>query len=243
MSCGDERQLDDCAVVVDTREPVAAKRRHAVRCYAIRIALSVASHSTSLRVGVDAWTPTHWARRGRTQRGRGLREGSGMNWTGLAGRLERKFGLGDNAFAARKVYSHVERLCHQYGDRVYVIVRDMVDYADRAGKPGTTFRAFVLKRIQEHGYNVAKSAAGPNAPTLLAEVDDVRSRIGAPRLEVEPREPKPSSTAVRDGSATLHEVGHADEQLRREVERLRLSNQLLQRDLAATRAAREGGVR
>ena len=243
MSCGDERQLDDCAVVVDTREPVAVKWRHAVRCYAIRmrVSVSVVTHITTRRrrrVHADAKV---WSAGTQTQRD--SVEDWVMNWSGLAGRLERKFGPGTNPVASRKVYQHVERLCETHGDRVYNIVRGMVDYADTTPKPGTCFRAYVLVRIQEHGYGIKTHAGGHNDPNLLAAVNEQRGRIGLVRVEAEPREPKPSSTAVHDGSTTLHEVGHADEQLRREVERLRLSNQLLQRDLAATRAAREGGVR
>jgi hypothetical protein len=86
-----------------------------------------------------------------------------MNWSGLAVRLERKFGLGDNAIAARKVYQHCERLCERFGDLVYRVVKDMVDYADGARAPGRTFRAFVLTRIEEHGFAVRGSAGGRRA--------------------------------------------------------------------------------
>jgi len=57
----------------------------------------------------------------------------------------------------------VERLCHVHGDPVYVIVRDMQDYADRRDDPGKNFRAFVLKRIAEHGFEVGK-AEKPESP-------------------------------------------------------------------------------
>ncbi len=104
-----------------------------------------------------------------------------MNWTGLALRLEKKFGLGENPFASRKVYRHVERLCHVHGDPVYVIVRDMVDYADRARKPGNTFRGFVLKRIEEHGFDVDAGGANQTAAEArerLSQRDEVLRSIG-----------------------------------------------------------------
>jgi len=110
-----------------------------------------------------------------------------MNWTGLAGRLERKYGLGEVPFASRKTYRHVERLCHVYGDAVYTIVRDMADYCDRCNHPGRTFRKFVLIRIAEHGYktgvataDAAAAAEAQAAPQVagLAAVKAAVERVG-----------------------------------------------------------------
>jgi hypothetical protein len=154
-----------------------------------------------------------------------------MNWTGLAGRLERKFGLGDNPIAARKVYGHVERLCEQHGDPVYNVVRDMVDYCDTARNPGRTFRAFVLTRIQEHGFNVRGGGGGANSPDLLLRVQEVHSRIGAVPPEQARPGHDPSPAAASDGSA-----------MEMELKRLRAQNVMLQRDLAAIRDPRKGGV-
>jgi hypothetical protein len=120
-----------------------------------------------------------------------------MNWTGLAGRLEKKFGLGDNAFAARKVYGHVERLCHHYGDSVYVIVCDMVGYAERTRKPGNCFRGFVLKRIEEHGFPVAVGGPNQSRGEALAEKRRLVETLAAGTRVADPPG-KPSLAAVGD---------------------------------------------
>jgi hypothetical protein len=86
-----------------------------------------------------------------------------MNWDGLARRLEAKYGLGEIPFASRKVYNHVERLCHVHGDRVYQIVWDMAAYADTRDNPGRNFRKYVLIRLAEHGFDTSAKPAGGGA--------------------------------------------------------------------------------
>ena len=104
-----------------------------------------------------------------------------MNWTGLAARLAKKYGLGENPMASRRVYAHVERLCHAHGDPVYIIVQDMAQYADSRDNPGRNFRAFVLKRIEEHGFPTkpppSPDGAGPR-PTDAA-VQQQRETVGS----------------------------------------------------------------
>jgi hypothetical protein len=152
-----------------------------------------------------------------------------MNWTGLAGRLEKRYGVGDNLHAARRVYRHVERLCEQHGDRVYVIVQDLAAYADRARSPGKVFRAYVLERIEAGGFPVKGGQAGANAPDLVEKMNEVRARIGAEPIGGSPSLSDPSRPAVSDVSEMV-----------RELERLRRSNDLLREELARERYQRKG---
>ncbi len=166
-----------------------------------------------------------------------------MNWTGLAQRLEKKFGSGENPCASRKVYGHVERLCHTHGDPVYVIVCDMVAYAERAKQPGRTFRAFVLKRIQEHGFPIAGGGPNQTLEQSRAEKSRLSERIGHMPAECDPPGPKPSSTAASDAFRVRE-----DELLRKIMEeraardRDRLEMASIRAELRRLKEAEGGGL-
>jgi hypothetical protein len=75
-----------------------------------------------------------------------------MNWTGLAKRLEAKFGLGEFPMVRRRLYARLERACEQYGDPCYISVCDCGQAAETKAKPGNWFCAAVSSRLKEAGF-------------------------------------------------------------------------------------------
>jgi hypothetical protein len=75
-----------------------------------------------------------------------------MNWTGLARRLEAKFGLGEFPMIRRRLYTRLERACEQHGDAAYIIVCDCGQAALTKGKPGNWFSSAVSARLKEAGF-------------------------------------------------------------------------------------------
>jgi hypothetical protein len=94
-----------------------------------------------------------------------------MNWTGLARRLEAKFGLGEFPMIRRRLYTRLERACEHHGDAAYIIVCDCGQAAATKGKPGNWFSSAVSARLKEAGFlgesggpNQGAPVPQPNAP-------------------------------------------------------------------------------
>lgn len=79
-----------------------------------------------------------------------------MVWSDLAKYLTKRFGLGEIPTASRRLYARLEREAEKYGDPVRAIISDCADASVTArGDRGVCFRAFVAKRLRDHGYLLA----------------------------------------------------------------------------------------
>jgi len=96
-------------------------------------------------------------------------------WTGLAGRLEAKFGKGDAPILSRRLYRRCEVLCDKHGDRVYLLVVELAEAAAFADFPGKWFRAGIMRALLEEGF---VKEIRPRTPAGERLVNNLSARVG-----------------------------------------------------------------
>lgn len=69
----------------------------------------------------------------------------------IAARLERRFGLGANPEARRRLYRRLELACEIHGERAYVQLCTVAAEAASARKPDRYFSHVALLRLREQG--------------------------------------------------------------------------------------------
>ena len=72
-------------------------------------------------------------------------------WEGLAGRLLRRFGEGDDRLARIRLVNRLERLCDAHGIRAYKLLLELASEAGSKDKPGHWFCCAAKRRLHEHG--------------------------------------------------------------------------------------------
>lgn len=70
----------------------------------------------------------------------------------IASKLERLFGLGDNAALRRKLYIRIQKCAIEHGPECYEIVRSAVTSAQIADKPDRYFCTAVTAELKAQGY-------------------------------------------------------------------------------------------
>ena len=131
----------------------------------------------------------------------------------IARRLEQKIGLGDFPLVARRFFARLQRLCEQKGDGPLMIIAAVAEEAQgpQIRNKNQYFGFSVKRRLQEQGYLVP-TADGPNQTVEQAKALEVKkATIGAPVIP----------PAVELSS--------------HEIERLKLANELLVRQLEEAR--------
>lgn len=70
----------------------------------------------------------------------------------IAGKLERLFGLGENAALRRKLYIRIQKCAIEHGPDCYELVRACVTSAQVADKPDRYFCTSVTSELKAQGY-------------------------------------------------------------------------------------------
>lgn len=84
-----------------------------------------------------------------------LREGKGddrAKYKTIAKRLERLFGLGDNAMLRRKVYMKIQKCAIEHGPECYDVINAAVQHAQAATMPDRYFMAAVTRELKMLDY-------------------------------------------------------------------------------------------
>jgi hypothetical protein len=138
----------------------------------------------------------------------------------IARMCEKKIGLGDFPLVARRFFSRLQRLAERQGDMALVIIANVIEEAQGPQiKSRNKYFGFAVKRRLEEAGLWLPHADGPNQ-----SAENVK-QLAATIAKVA----DPPATAFPDQAAA-------------ELERLRLSNELLKRELAAARAQTRGGA-
>jgi hypothetical protein len=138
----------------------------------------------------------------------------------VAARLERSLGLGAFPLIRRRMFQRLQRLAVQGGEPVLQVISqvEMEARGPSVRDKGQYFCWVVKRRLRELGYDL------DNRPS--------------PGPEVRPGQAMAAS-AARVSACT---VPPADPAQQSELDRLRLSNELLKRQLDQARSKREGGA-
>ena len=139
----------------------------------------------------------------------------------VARRLEQKLGLGQFPMVRRRLYARLQRTCEQKGDGALLIVAGVLEEAmgPKVRDKGQYFCWVIKRRLEEQGYWPAGEAPVNQTRDQAKALDDAKAAIGKPELD-------PATTA----SAA-------------EIERLKVSNELLRRALQVAQQKAERGVR
>ena len=70
----------------------------------------------------------------------------------LAERLELAFGAGDNPALRRALYLRVQFIIQTFGPPAEEVLREVVDYALAARRPGNCFAFTIIRRLRERGF-------------------------------------------------------------------------------------------
>jgi hypothetical protein len=164
----------------------------------------------------------------------------------VARQCEQRLGLGEFPLVRRRLFSRLQRVCQQRGDEPLLIVSQVLEEARclkdrRTGgeatkdSKGRYFCKAVVARLSEAGYWDKPGSTGPNEPPPLKpspppalppmnETQDMaRARLQREQLAAA------KESVVKSARESV--VDPKDEQLAR----LKLSNELLKRDLEATK--------
>lgn len=74
-----------------------------------------------------------------------------MQMVDIAARLERKFGLGQDAGARRRLYARLEREVQMYGEDAYRAIATAAADAETARDPGRYFAVAATRRLRQRG--------------------------------------------------------------------------------------------
>lgn len=84
-----------------------------------------------------------------------FKEGKGdgyQKYRMIAGKLERLFGLGENAALRRKLYIRIQKCAIEHGPDCYELVKACVTSAQVADKPDRYFCTSVTSELKAQGY-------------------------------------------------------------------------------------------
>ena len=139
----------------------------------------------------------------------------------IARRCEQKLGLGQFPMVRRRLYAKLQRLCEQKGEGPLQIVAGVLDEAlgPKVRDAGQYFCWVIKRRLEEQGYWPAGETPVNQTRDEARAIRAKQSSIGRPVQD--PGLPGPVA----------------------ELERLRLSNELLKRELDTLRKRAEGGAR
>jgi hypothetical protein len=150
----------------------------------------------------------------------------------IARRLEQKIGLGDFPLIARRFFSRLQRLVEQKGDGALQIIANVVEEASGPNiRSRNQYFGYVVKRrLTEQGYLIPQDqGANQTREQHQAEAEQAAKQ----RAELE-RVKQAVAKPVTDPPADLTAA---------ELDRLKLSNELLRRELEVARRNAERGVR
>jgi len=139
----------------------------------------------------------------------------------VARRLEQKLGLGQFPVVRRRLYARLQRTCEQKGDGPLLVIAGVLEEAlgPKVRDKGQYFCWVVKRRLEEQGYWTAGEASVNQTRNQAKDLADAKAKVGKPVLD-----------PATKGSAA-------------EVERLKLSNELLKRALQEAQQKAERGVR
>lgn len=142
-----------------------------------------------------------------------------MLTTEVAARLERKLGLGAFPLVRRRMYQRLQRLALQHGDPVVEIIAqvEMEALGPKIRDGGQYFCWVVKRRLEELGFALQPSQGPPPAVPLANQAKAIVAEQAA-------------------GTQCPPDLKQQSE-----LERLRLSNELLMRERDAARRFGEGG--
>lgn len=138
----------------------------------------------------------------------------------IARRLEQKLGLGEFPMVRRRLFSRLQRVCEQSGDVALLVVAAVLEEScgPKIRDKGKYFSFTCVRRLTEAGFWQQADSVPNQTREQVHHLADAKASIGQPV----PDPDKPSQAS--------------------ELERLRLSNEMLKRDLDALRRPPKAGA-
>jgi hypothetical protein len=143
-----------------------------------------------------------------------------MRYEDVAKECEKRVGVGEFPLVARRFFARLQRLVMQHGDGALMIIHGCLDESQGPNiRHKCKYFGFTCKRrLQEGGYELVQDGKDAPVQTVRPAVQALGAKLATPPAEL------------------------PDSRLVAEVERLRLSNEMLKRDLDRAKRAAEGGA-